>query len=248
VTVMVPAGQSPHSFEPKPKQLMAAHRADAYFKVGSGLEFELTHLETLKGQNPSMSVVDLSKGIGLKSLDEHYGHKGAENGEEEGPGGKDPHIWTSPPNLKVIYRNIAEGLSRLDGENRKDYEDNLEDQLDRLEEVHEKIKETLAPFRGRSFLTYHPSWGYFGDTYELKQIALEKGGKEPGPKTVADRISLAKRESIDVVLVSPRVDLARAKVIAGAIKGEVVQVDPLNPNYLETLLKLARILKEDLES
>ncbi|HDI72733.1 MAG TPA: zinc ABC transporter substrate-binding protein, partial [Candidatus Altiarchaeales archaeon] len=39
VTVMVPPGASPHTYEPTPDQLMEISKARIYFKVGSGVEF-----------------------------------------------------------------------------------------------------------------------------------------------------------------------------------------------------------------
>jgi len=74
ITVMVPAGQSPHTYEPTPEQLMKVSQADAYFIVGSGVEFELTHLDTIKEQNSDLIIFDCSEGITVVSFDEHYGH------------------------------------------------------------------------------------------------------------------------------------------------------------------------------
>lgn len=65
VTVMVPPGQDPHTYEPKPSQLAELSRADIYFKVGSGLEFEEIWMDTLIAQNKDMTVVDGSKGVPL---------------------------------------------------------------------------------------------------------------------------------------------------------------------------------------
>ena len=37
-------------------------------------------------------------------------------------------------------------------------------------------------------MVFHPSWGYFADTYGLEQVAIERGGSEPGARWLADLI------------------------------------------------------------
>ncbi|MEE9399948.1 MAG: zinc ABC transporter substrate-binding protein, partial [Dehalococcoidales bacterium] len=41
VSVMVPPGASPHTYEPTPSQMTNLARAKMYAKVGSGVEFEV---------------------------------------------------------------------------------------------------------------------------------------------------------------------------------------------------------------
>jgi len=53
VTVMVPPGASPHTYEPTPPgQMVAVSEADMYVKVGSGVEFELEWMDEVIEANP----------------------------------------------------------------------------------------------------------------------------------------------------------------------------------------------------
>ncbi len=70
VTVMVPPGADPHTYEPTVSQMKAVSDADIYFKIGSGVEFEVRWMETLIEHNSDMVVVDGSEGIEL--LDYEY--------------------------------------------------------------------------------------------------------------------------------------------------------------------------------
>lgn len=63
VTVMVPPGASPHTYEPTPKRLKGVTLALMYAKVGSGIEFELEWMDKLTSLNKKMLVVDCSTGI-----------------------------------------------------------------------------------------------------------------------------------------------------------------------------------------
>lgn len=244
VSVMVPPGESPHSFEPTPEQMTKVAQAKAYFTVGSGVEFEITHLNTLTEQNPELEVFDCSMGITVLSFDQHYGQEnyqgetenGANNSAEQGT---DPHIWTSPLNFMKMAENVYVGLVQIDPEHEDAYLANYEQYIDQLEQLHENISSVLDPFSGRSFMVYHPAWGYFGDTYQLEQIAIEEDGQQPGPAGVAALIQQAKDLNISVIFVSPQFDISNAQTIADEINGKVIAIDPLMSNYEETLLQLA---------
>ncbi|RLI89650.1 MAG: zinc ABC transporter substrate-binding protein, partial [Candidatus Altiarchaeales archaeon] len=101
VTVMVPPGASPHTYEPTPGQLMETSKAKIYFKVGSGVEFENVWMDRIRAINPDMVIIDGSEGITKR----------------EG----DPHIWNSPINAKKMVENIYNGLIRVDPANADEY-------------------------------------------------------------------------------------------------------------------------------
>ncbi|MHC1636176.1 MAG: metal ABC transporter solute-binding protein, Zn/Mn family, partial [Candidatus Methanospirareceae archaeon] len=65
ITVMVPSGASPHTYEPTPSQLKEVSEAKIYFKVGSGVEFEKAWMDKIIAINPDMLVIDTSQGIEL---------------------------------------------------------------------------------------------------------------------------------------------------------------------------------------
>lgn len=65
VTIMVPQGEDPHTYDPEPKRLEEVSDADLYFKVGSGLEFEERHMDTIKDYNEDIVIIDGSKDINL---------------------------------------------------------------------------------------------------------------------------------------------------------------------------------------
>lgn len=251
VTIMVPAGESPHSYEPTPEQIINIAQASAYFMVGSGVEFELTHLETIQEQNPDLTLFDCSKNISLLSFDEHYGKEkyqqynqtSTENQEPKSQG-TDPHIWTSPINFKKMAETVYEGLIQIDPNHQQEYQENYEQYISKLRELHNNITTMLKPYPGESFMVYHPSWGYFSDTYQLKQIAIEEEGKQPGIKGIEAIIEQAQKENISVIFVSPQFDTSSAETIAEEINGEVASVNPLMTNYTETLRTFAEIIAQ----
>jgi len=244
VTIMVPYGQSPHSYEPTPSQMVALENAELYFMVGSGIEFELQNMDAIMESNPNIMVIDCSQGVQIKSWDEHLGGEGA--GEEEHDNGTaDPHIWLSPSNMKIMAQNVFEGLRQADPDNERDYEENLEKYLAELDDLILSVGESLLPYRNESFLVYHPSWGYFGDEFGLRQLAIEEGGKQPGASGIAAIIEQARENNISVIFVSPQFDQSSAQVIAEEIEGVVLMADPLMSDYFTELERLTANMVEE---
>ena len=92
VTVMIPPGASPHTYEPTPSQMVDLTNATIYFKVGSGIDFEIVWLDKLIANNPDIIVVDCSEGINLQEMTiaDEYEDEQSEHDESD----MDPHIWT----------------------------------------------------------------------------------------------------------------------------------------------------------
>ncbi len=75
VTVMVPPGADPHTYEPTVSQMKAVSDADIYFKIGSGVEFEKRWMDTLIEHNSDMVVVDGNVGIHLLDYEHQCDHE-----------------------------------------------------------------------------------------------------------------------------------------------------------------------------
>jgi zinc transport system substrate-binding protein len=235
VTAMVPPGANPHTYEVTPAQMGRLSTAKIYFKVGSPIEFELTWLDKLTAQNKSMMVVDCNKGIELiQSID------------PDEPG-TDPHTWTSPQNVKIMVNNICDGLVQLDSINKSYYEGNRDIYLQKLGTLDADIKSSLVGTRSRTFIVYHPAWGYFAREYGLQQLGIEKDGKEPQAAYMARLISEARDKNIRIIFVSPQFDTRSAEAIAREIGGNVVSIDPEGRNYIDNMRKVADAFREALK-
>jgi zinc transport system substrate-binding protein len=253
VTAMVPAGQSPHLYEPVPSTLRAAAAADVYFTVGSGVEFERSHLETIGQQNKDLTVVACAEGIPLRSIAEHehggHGDHGDHGDHGAGQGGTtDPHVWLAPANLTTMADHVLAGLIAADPAGEASYRSAHETYVLRLADLDGELRGQLTPYAGRPFLVYHPSWGYFADAYGLEQVAVEEGGRQPGPAGIAALIAQARRRSIGVVFASPQFDTTAAETIANEIDGRVVLADPLAEDVEGTLRTLTTALVQAFEA
>jgi zinc transport system substrate-binding protein len=239
VTVMVPPGASPHTYEPTPSQMAELSRASMYAKVGSGVEFELTWMDKLIAQNKDMLVVDCSKGVQLQEM--------TAGDEDEPAGTMDPHIWMSPKNAQIMVRNIADGLIQVDPTNRDYYEQNRDAYIQKLEQLDGDIFNSLAPIKNRIFMVYHPAFGYFASEYGLTMLTVEAEGKEPTPVGLQHLIEQAQKYNIHVVFAEPQFNPQSARVIAEAIDGKVILIDALAKDYIENLRTLTEELAQAME-
>ena len=228
VTVMVPPGASPAVYSVKPSQLKALKKAKIYFAIG--VPFEKAWLDKFISVNPSIKIVDTSSIIKKFPMN------------EKGKGNLDPHIWLSPPLVILQARVILDSLISIDPKNRDTFIKNYEKFVCEIASLDVKIMNILKDIKKREFIVFHPSFGYFARSYALRQIAIEREGKEPSAKYIQRIIKIAKELKIKRIFVEPQFPKRSAKYIASKIKGEVVVIDPLNEKWDENLLKIARAL------
>ncbi len=232
VSLMVQVGNSPHTYEPKPSQMTAIAKADLYFAIG--VEFENVWLPKFHSINKKMHIVNLSKGI--KKIDMLHKHH---NIDEH----KDPHIWTSPENVKIISKNIFKALTTIDPANSKYYKNNLNNFLININNTDKEIKKYLSKLKkSHKFMVFHPSWGYFAKDYNLTQIAIEVEGKNPKPRELVAILKEAKKERISAIFTQPEFSDASAKIIANELHIPVIKVTPMAKNWSDNLVFIAKTI------
>lgn len=244
VSLMVLPGNSPHTYEPKPSQMKDVAKADLYFAIG--VEFENVWLSKFKNLNNTMKVIDLTHNIQMLKMqahEEHDEHGHQEHDENKEHKGNDPHIWTSPENVKIIAENIYEALAKADPANESYYKQNYNKFISLIAETDRKIKSILSNRpKGTKFMVFHPSWGYFAEAYGLKQLPVELEGKSPKPKELINLIKEAREEQISAIFTQPEFSDSIAKVMANELHIEVIKVSPLAPNWSENLINIAHAI------
>ena len=235
INVMVKPGSSPHNFEPKPSQMKLLDESKAYFLIGD--PSEKAWLDRFKQNTKNTLFVDTT--IGIEKIEmqpdehehEHHDHDHS---------GLDPHIWLDPVLVKIQAKNIYEAMIKIDAQNSDFYKANYEEFIKELDALDEQIKKLLTPYEKKSFMVFHPSWGYFAKRYNLEQISIEVEGKEPKPNELVELIEEAKKHNIKVIFVAPQFSQKSAQTISKSIGANVIAIDPLTDNWNENLLKVAK--------
>ena len=210
VTLLLPPGVEPHSFEPRPEDVVRVNRADLFVftnevmepwgaKIISGLD---------KGK---VTVVEGGRGIPLMQgpvSDQHReGHADAHDGR-----GGDPHIWLDFDNARTIARNILAAYVTRDPANKAYYEQNAAELDRQLAALDQRFKDTLASCPKKVLLHGgHYAFGYMAKRYGLKYISASavNADAEPTPAKLAELVQVMRREHLGYVyteeLLSPRV-------------------------------------------
>lgn len=238
VGVMIAPGESPATFSPTPRTM--AQVRDARLFVSVGVPSERSWLPKLKKTFPDIQFIDARDGLTLRRMEEHVDSaKGEHNHGEQA---LDPHVWTDPLSAIHIAARIRDALIELDPANRKDYERNFATLEKRLRALDQQIAIMLEPLKSRSFIVFHPSWGYLAERYGLKQIAIEYNGKSPRIRQLGKLVQVAQDSGNKIIIVQPQFSRRDADAIATEIGARVVVVDPLAYNIPSTLLKMAQTL------
>lgn len=237
VTVLVPPGAEPHTFEPSPSQIREVADADIYVENGAGLE---SWMGSILQVNPRMLVVDTSRGVNLTAGTDETGSDGETN--------MDPHIWLSPRDAMIQVRNICDGLVSVDPAGKDYYASNRDNYIIKLKELDLYLESTFADTKKKKFIVLHPAWTYFARDYGLTQIAIEVEEKEPGPRYLAEVVNTALANNITTVYVEPQYNPKMAEVISKEIKGKVVSIDDLATDYIENLKSVGDKIAESLKS
>jgi zinc transport system substrate-binding protein len=252
VHVMVQPGANPATYEPKPRQMADLSKAKAYFAIG--VPFETIWLKRIAAANPEMKIIHTDQGIEKLPMTAHHHHEedevhsGSSTRHEAGHslqadahehGVLDPHIWLSPPLVKIQARTILTALQTLDPFHQADYQANYRQFAAGIDRLDLQLKQILAGRQGLRFIVFHPAWGYFAHAYSLEQVPIEIEGKDPKPAQLEELIQEARKADIKVVFVQPQFSTKSAGLVAKAIGGQVVPADPLAEDWAANLSAVA---------
>lgn len=154
-----------------------------------------------------------------------------------------PHYNLNPENGRLIARNIAAGLTRLDPDHAAAYERNLKAYLTELDAKLAEWKKLAAPLKGVKAVSYHSDVPYlaaftgldFVGTIELKP------GIAPTPTHLARLVDKMKREDVTLIVREQQFD-SKTPAWLAARTGAKVAVIGTMANSLpgtETFIKLS---------
>jgi zinc transport system substrate-binding protein len=238
VNVMVPSGADPHIYEPAPGQITALSRSVAYISNGY-LGFEITWLDRFFEANLKMKKISVGQNIDLIRADQHHSGSHSE--------GADPHFWVSPKSAYIIAGSIRSLLCDLKPENREKYEKNFSRLSDTIAALDKKAMELFSDHQGKTFMIFHPAFGYLARDYNLVQISVENEGKEPSPSSMKALIDEARAKNIKVIFVQKGFDTKNAQAIASETGAVLRPVDPLGENWSREVSDIIVAVHESLE-
>jgi len=238
IHAITPPGANHETYEPVPKQMKTLSESVIYFANGY-LMFE-DYLIKKMGNELKAKMVDLSQGIELIACDI------VDHGDHVHLHGVDPHFWLSPREVRIQAETILKAVQKFDPANSNFYKDNFNAFLQDLDKLEDHITTSLADSRIRTFLIYHPAFGYFARQFNLEQIALEMDGKEPTAAHIKKIADIAREKGIKTVLIQSQFDITSAEAVAREIGGKVEILDPLPEDWLENMYAITLSIRNAL--
>ncbi|HPB66915.1 MAG TPA: zinc ABC transporter substrate-binding protein, partial [Spirochaetales bacterium] len=229
VSVLVGPGQSPHSYEPTPRQMADLAAASMWLCVGA--EFEKTLRPKAAALYKGLPIVDTTKGVEYRRLEAHDHDDDHDDYHDEG--GLDPHVWLGRQAVKAMAASIRDALSAADPAGAAAYAANHDAFVRDVDAVYDDLASRLAGLRGTTAFVYHPAFGYLLDEFGIAQEAVETGGKEPTQKALAALIAAARDDGAKLIFVQAQFPTSAAKAVADAIGASVVPIDPLARDWLD---------------
>ncbi len=245
VTSMIPPGESCETFQPRPSQINQLSRARIFFSVG--LPFEAAILHRVARVSPDMEIVDTAASPGDPGTCADHSHDHSHD-QDHPHAHHDPHVWLSPVLAREQAAIIRDTLSRLDPENAGAYARNFAAFVEETAALDAEIAALMAPFHGRSIFVYHPAFGSFTDAYGLEQRAIEHNGAEPSPARLSRLIREARAAGVRTFFLQPAEASRAAHVLAEAVGGNTVILDPMRPDWADNLREIAQAVAASFEA
>ncbi len=240
VSVMVPPGASPETYSPTPGQVRELSDAQLYLQTGY-LGFELSWMERLEELNPQMKVVNLSEGLLLIKGDN------IEHGDHVHVGGIDPHIWMSPKEVLRFLPALRDALITAWPALADTINNNFHQFVNEVEMRDKALQNVIDGVSHRKFMIFHPALTYLARDYGLEQLSIEFEGKEPSPGGLKRLIDKANEEKIRVLFIQAEFDKRNARLVSEATGTKIVEINPLQYNWLDEMDQLTGLLDEYLK-
>lgn len=212
VSMLLPPGMEPHSFEPKPHDILRISKAGLFIYTNRYMEPWAASMLASIGQS-RLRVVDAGQGVTYApstAVDGHD-HGGHASATTEGVGGMDPHIWLDFGNAASIVENILAGFVAADPANGRYYQDNASRLKNQLADLDRRYRDGLSSCETREFLHGgHYTFGYLARRYGLQYHSLSgvSSESEPSAANMAAMVRQIKSSGVKFLfaeeLLSPR--------------------------------------------
>lgn len=227
-------GAEIHEYQPTPRDIVKAQRADLVLWNGLNLERWFERFFQNVRDVPSAVLSDGVVPIGI--------------GEGPYTGKPNPHAWMSPSNGLIYVENVRKALAARDPANAEAYAANAAAYAAKIKAMDAPLRQRLSaiPAGHRWLVTSEGAFSYLARDYDFKELYLWpiNADAQGTPSQVRHVIDTVRAEKIPVVFSESTVSDKPARQVAketGARYGGVLYVDSLSgpngpvPSYLKLL-------------
>ncbi len=233
VTQLLPSNVGPHDYQAKPEDALKLSKASVLVENGLGMEEFLDNLVKNAG-NSKLKLIDSSQGVKTIANESETEHKHEEE-KKKAPGKNEhehgefnPHIWLDPKRAIQQVTNIRDGLIQADPAGKEIYTANAAAYIEKLQQLDAEFAQTLKPYTGKTFVTYHDFATYFAQSYNLKvEFLVGIPEENASPEDVKRVINAVKKSNLKTLLTEPQAAGNPFAALAKDLKIQVSNFDPL---------------------
>lgn len=222
VHILITDTTNPHLYEAKPSDISKLRSSIVWFYTGEDIDKKLL-------EKVSIKTINLNAEVPLYTVGCCQHHKT-----------QDLHTWLDPEIYKQQALIILNELIVVFPEKKELFENNYKElslELDQLKELI-SIKADNPDF---TFVVAHGAYHYLCTHLHLKQVTIEKEGKEATLKEIQTLFNQLKETKPKKIFAQIQHDDSGAKRLADLTGANVVYVNPYQKNYPEAIKE---ILKE----
>lgn len=247
VVSITKAGAEIHNYQPTPRDIVKAQKADMILWNGMNLELWFEKFFDNVSDVPSIVVTEGIEPMSI--LDGPY------------TGKPNPHAWMSPKSGLAYVENIRKALVKHDPENADTYNANAKNYSQKLSQMHEPFKAKFDALseNKRWLVTSEGAFSYLARDYSLKQLFLWpiNADQQGTPQQVRHVIDEMRKNNIGTIFSESTISNKPAKQVAkevGAHYGGILYVDSLSqadgavPTYFDLLNVTVQTIVTGLEN
>jgi ABC-type Zn uptake system ZnuABC Zn-binding protein ZnuA len=243
VTALLSAGDSPHTYEPRPSDVQQVGRATAFLYGASHLDewaadlnaprrIALLDLVPTGYQRPAMATI---------------------RADSAATGARDPHFWTDPLAVRALLPALADTLCALDADGCTTYTSNADSLAAALVDLDAELRAQLNPVRDTPVMLAQPFFQYFMHRYgpEVVGVVEPQPANEPSPRAIQALVERARRTNVQAIFVQQQLPPRAAEAVAEGAGIPIVALDPLGGtdgrmSYRDLILYNAQTIRDAL--
>jgi len=245
VTLLLPPGVEPHSFEPRPEDMMSVAKADIFIYTNSGMEPWAEKL--LGGVTRNGKPVKIEAGRGTR-----YINAVDARGDDHKAGAKDPHVWLDIANAMLMVDTVANALAEGRPAKKELFKTNAAAYKARLKTVDDRFRSELTDCDTREFIHGgHYAFAYLAERYNLQYISAYgvSADSEPSPKKMMELIDTIRRHKLTSVFYEELLSPAVARTVAaetGATLLKLHGIHNITRQELESNTSYTNLMEQNL--
>jgi zinc transport system substrate-binding protein len=207
VAALLPAGRSPHDYEPTPAEVERLRGAVLFVQVHPDLDGWMTRAarSAMGERAPAMAMADVPLAAG-----------------------RDPHLWLDLDVVRAFLPLLAARLGEIDPPAAPVYQERARAALDSLAAIDDAARRVLSPRARTPFAILHPAFETFVRRYGMNLVAVleERPEEEPLPRTLGAATRALEEAGARVVFGEPQLAGRIAEAVAADIGARVAVLDP----------------------